>query len=1771
MRLTTAQRTAARAAFLTLLCAIFVLNPATPALAAPGDLIQRVYTDKARYSPNTSATVTVEIKNNTGATWNGTLYMDIRHLETVTYSTSQSLNVGAGATTTKTFAWTTPSTDFRGYHVEVRAGTTDSGATAIDVSSSWTRYPRYGYVDSFPTGQTQSESAAKIRQLSEDYHLNAIQFYDWMWRHEKVIKRTGGSIDDPWTDWAGNSISYDVVQDLVDSSHTYGMAAMPYFMLYAGLQNYQSTSGVNPQWGLFSDTGHASQRVFDFGDGDSNTNLWIFNPANTNWQNHIFREYDDAIGTVDFDGLHLDQMGNYWGGPYYDYWGNSVDLGNSFSSLINNAKEHASAYAYHTPTKAGQDVVTYNMVNGGAGAWGVNDVLSSSADFHYSELWENSTTYKHIDDFVRDARARTGNKAMVLAAYMNYYENTGTRYEAESATLNGVGTNTNHAGYTGTGFVDGFGDSGDYVQFSISVPEDGKYALVFRYANDTGTTNTRSVYVDGVDQAQIKFRDQANWATWERDAYHVATLTSGAHTIKLARDAADSGFVNLDSLTLGTFDDDSVRLANAAFATSGATHIELGEGDQMLGHPYFPNRSKQMRNSLKAAMKDHYDFITAYENLLFAPDLVAGDGGTQWISITGETLSGDATGGTIWASTKRNSGYDVVNLVNLVGNDGEWRNEAATPTTKTNLAVKYRLGPNASVSGVYVASPDVDHGKTSSLSYTTSSDSTGNYVSFTVPSLKYWDLVYVKRTFTAPGGAKYEAESAIKTAVGTNTNHTGYSGSGFVDGFATVNDSVSFLVEAATADDYYLRFRYANATGSTATRDVYVDGKFAGRVSMKSLANWDTWGNGVLTVRLNPGLHHVVFLFGASNATAINFDYLEVNKAYVWTFTNKVDRLPENYYLTLKVGVSGYVHWGTNNWSGTTDTWVAPNGSSNTAEDFEATIGPFTGDTEVNFTFAWDDNGDGTIDRWEGTDWSVGTNAPTNEYFQVQGILGNNYSFAQVDARGALFDFMAPMGIWSGIKVDGSVASQGAQVNLFKSTAGIKLAGVYYWLNDAAHWTYTQEYVADTTTVKTIATHRTQPLRVTTYAYSPKNITFPTDTSSNPIRGLLVQRYTVENTGGSSLSPTFLYYQDMNINGADAQDTVTYQSADDTMYFHDGGDAGSGRTRTLDFGLAIKPASTSRKTYQITDAAYLARDLTISASSSTAMDVFLTGSNTGSTGGNLYTSHVKRAVDWFKATDMGTIRTTTESFWTSLLSGATTFESPDSTYNSLYKRSILTSYLYFDAETGGMGAGSFNGAYFYVWPRDAVYGAVTLDRAGINDVPAKVYEWLWNVAERDKLGNDIGGDGVYHRFWYQKYTVDGKREWVNPQIDETAAIPWGAWFHFTQTGDTSFITTYKDLVKEAATVSSEENAHSCLNYDGTLKLIYSQNIWEDKWGYFLYSNANVVAGLRDGAAFMGEAGDTTAQTTFNTRKSDFEWGIANSLYNSTTSRYDHGRYVKKVGYCTDSGLELNRDVSADVDNLGLVSPFKVKPSTDTAVVNTLNEAEPALTDFSETKSAYGGVLRYRADQEERYGEDYRDHGDAYYDGGPWMMPTSWLSEYYLDWADATTGTTRTDKAKTYLDWVIGRLGNLGIGSEQVDENKKPGEFSLETAWANVWESNGKVVDNMLAFVDYDYNAKTNTFKMWPKIPNAWSYLGSRVKVKNGNVYVKVTKSAGQRAVDLDNNSSSALAVEIYVQTDASPSSVTGTSLSWSYDSANGRVKLYGSLAASATQDITISY
>ncbi|MFC5530497.1 glycoside hydrolase family 66 protein [Cohnella yongneupensis] len=948
--------------FVLVLSIVPLTGPAERASAAASGIVERVYTDKSRYDPSDSVTITVSLHNQTGSTWSDDVVVRIFYLETQVYTSSQAVTLTNGQSDDITFGWTAPATDYRGYFVRIDADTAGSGATAIDVSSDMAKYPRYGFISEMTSAETSTMSTDKVNELAQDYHINAWQFYDWMWRHEKVIKRTGGVIDSTWQDLFNRQIDWSTLGNQIDAVHDQNGAAMAYAMIYAARENYP-TYGVNAQWGLYEDATHTKQFDFNFGFGPI---LHWFNPLNANWQNYIFTEYLDAINAGDFDGIHVDQFGQR--NNVYDYNGNPVNLAQSFSPFLDAAKSAL------TTNNAAKDHITYNIVDGTVDGWAADDVSTNAdVDFLYSEIWYLSNSYKQLKDYIDDIRANSGGKAAVLAAYMNYGENIGTRYEAESASLTNVSTNTNHTGYTGSGFVDQFANSGDKASFTISAPEDGYYSLVFRFANATGSEAKRNLYVDNVFNKELNFYHFANWDTWSHDTYQQVYLTQGSHTVDVRYDVGNSGAINLDSLTLGAFDDHSIRLADAMMAASGATHLELGEDSQMLAHEYYPNRSKSVRNSLKDALKDHYTFITAYENLLFDADVVNNDTGSQFLNITGVTTSGDATGNTVWQIQKRTPDYNIVHLINLLNNDNQWRNSASQPTFKTNLATKVYIGNDETITDVFVASPDLDHGTTEELSFSTGTDSNGKYVSFTIPNLKYWDMIYMKRTFSAPSNAIYEAETAVKTNVSTNTDHAGYTGSGFVDGFATANDGVSFVVHADTSDDYALRFRYANG-GTNATRDVFVDGKYAGTIGFDNTGSWNSWGYGELTAQLDQGYHTVVLWYSGSNAHAINLDHLDLDKTYIWNFNVPITSIPAGYRITFQAGLPGWVHWSDNNWTNVTDTKLRGNGSSNGDLDYEISVGPFSSG-DIDFTFLWDDNNNGSAeygtDRWEGTDFEI--------------------------------------------------------------------------------------------------------------------------------------------------------------------------------------------------------------------------------------------------------------------------------------------------------------------------------------------------------------------------------------------------------------------------------------------------------------------------------------------------------------------------------------------------------------------------------------------------------------------------------------------------------------------------------------------------------------------------------------------------------------------------------------------------------------------------------
>lgn len=838
-----------------------------PAAHAAGGMVSLTdaYVDQARYNPGSSATVSAVLEETSGAgSWSGDVTYALTHLGTTVSTGSVPASVAASGTSTVTFSVTPPGTDFTGYLVQISAGSS-TAATAVDVSSTWTHFPRFGTLTSYGSGTTASSADADVAKLVREYHINALQFYDWMWRHENPVEHNGdGSLPPTWTSWNGDVISTDAVKTYIAAAHDHGAAAMPYSMSYAALAGYGTASpGVSPSWGL-NYASDGSPWAFQMHNGDPNTALYMMNPANTSWQNYITGKYADQVASMGFDGTHLDQLGNW--GAMKDTSGNPVDLEAGLASL-------AAATKAKLATTSGP-VVGINAVDGFGGA----DIASGRhTDYLYSELWDNHETYGQIKTYLDDQRQLSGGIPSVIAAYPNTKDDAGPSYEAESGAFGGaVAFANDHPGYTGSGFAANFGQSGDSVTFTVTVPETRRYSLVWKYANATGADATRSVSVDGTPLGRVTmpFDPGNSWNTWHFDSdITTPVLSPGTHTVTISVGSGDAGYINLDNLVLGTLDTTSVQLEDAAIAASGATHIEMAQGDEMLSAPYFPDHDKQMTNALHAWMKDYYDFITGYENLLYGPDVHSVDSGGQFVKIAGVTTSGDASGGTVWTDVKKTSSDDVLHLINLLGNDGSWRHAGkAAPPAQSNLAVKYYLGPDENPTAVHVASPDSAHGAGTSLAYTVGTDTSGRYVSFTVPSLANWDMVWIDRTFSTPAGDQYEAEKAVLTDVGTNTDHAGYTGTGFVDNFFNANSGVSFTVNATTAGPKNLVLRYTNG-GSDATRIVAVDGKQVATPTFPAQGTWDSWTTLSVPVDLTAGLHTVV-IWTNGNTGAINLDHL---------------------------------------------------------------------------------------------------------------------------------------------------------------------------------------------------------------------------------------------------------------------------------------------------------------------------------------------------------------------------------------------------------------------------------------------------------------------------------------------------------------------------------------------------------------------------------------------------------------------------------------------------------------------------------------------------------------------------------------------------------------------------------------------------------------------------------------------------------------------------------------------------------------------------------
>ena len=369
--------------------------PTSSNCPGPFGIVKSIETNKSRYHPEEEVVINVFLLCNDFES----VQVAFKHLITTIEERTLSPNGNQLELT-----WMPPTTDFKGYSVEFKfikdGAIVEYASTAVDVSSDWTKFPRYGFLSKF---QDQSNASIEhnLNHLNT-YHINGIQYYDWHNKHHIPLPMDGNSPQNSWQDIAKREIAFNTVKTYINKAKDFNMASMSYNLLYGAWEDYLE-DGVAQEWMIFNDANHNIVNKHDLDNGWALSDIYVVNPANEDWQDYIFERTDTIYQHLDFDGWHLDQLGHR--GDVYDYDGNPIDIWNTFPPFLNNLQQRF-------PDKK----MVLNAVN----QYGQLEILSTPVDFSYTEVWSPNDSYKDLANVVLANFNFNNSVNTVLAAYMNY-------------------------------------------------------------------------------------------------------------------------------------------------------------------------------------------------------------------------------------------------------------------------------------------------------------------------------------------------------------------------------------------------------------------------------------------------------------------------------------------------------------------------------------------------------------------------------------------------------------------------------------------------------------------------------------------------------------------------------------------------------------------------------------------------------------------------------------------------------------------------------------------------------------------------------------------------------------------------------------------------------------------------------------------------------------------------------------------------------------------------------------------------------------------------------------------------------------------------------------------------------------------------------------------------------------------------------------------------------------------------------------------------------
>lgn len=389
--------------------AFLFLSPLTArADGMESDLTLSLSTDKACYSPGSTVTFTSE-----GTVPEGkTLFVRYRHGNDIIQKDAFTFTQG------NTWTWQAPTNDFVGYLVDIYyvEDTKEHilGTIAVDVSSDWTRFPRYGFVADFDdynkTIDKYANIEAEMKYLNR-LHINGVQFQDWHWKHHKPVNLDENKHVVAWyQDISNRWIGTEYVKKYIEVQHRYGMKSIFYNLCFGAWKDYEADY-VESDWGLYKKdaNGNMYQDVHKL-PSNWQSDIYLMNPGNDHWKYYLMDRNTEVYDNYNFDGYQIDQIGGR--GDVFEKNGTTIDLQKNYGQFLQAMKGHRK-----------DKRLVMNSVEG----FGTHHICNAkldgtrTVDFCYNEVWASQSSFESLFEIIKSNDKESDHSLQtVYAAYINY-------------------------------------------------------------------------------------------------------------------------------------------------------------------------------------------------------------------------------------------------------------------------------------------------------------------------------------------------------------------------------------------------------------------------------------------------------------------------------------------------------------------------------------------------------------------------------------------------------------------------------------------------------------------------------------------------------------------------------------------------------------------------------------------------------------------------------------------------------------------------------------------------------------------------------------------------------------------------------------------------------------------------------------------------------------------------------------------------------------------------------------------------------------------------------------------------------------------------------------------------------------------------------------------------------------------------------------------------------------------------------------------------------